>query len=371
MRARFIVPIALALLCACSSSNTAPDGGTPPPPPPGDAAVPPADTGPGRDTGTPPADAGPTPELLSLDIGPISANPGEEDTVCIVLDLGNEGPVRITGIDTHIRSSSHHMIVYKVDRQPERPTPSPCFPFADILAGGQPLFIAQQPEAGIDYPEGTAFHLEAHQMIKLEMHYINYFGEPVDDIGGTVDFHLAPPAAGELEAVDMIFWGTTDINVSARSEGQSVMYRRVPGPSGAGDDAIKIFGLTSHTHQWGELTTIFRATGPTADDRTQELHTNTTWAEPPLDVFEPPLEFDGSDGLQLTCNYFNESSSRVGFGEGFKRRDVLPLGVLLPVPRLPHRLLTPPRPRHIRQRNRPRRLTATAGCDTPRSPRDT
>lgn len=302
--------LALALGCsalACSDSAQVADAGA------ADAASPPdgaSDAGPTPDAAGPDAA---TPTLLSRTIGPVSAGVGEEDTVCITINLNNPAPVRVTGIETHLSLGSHHMIVYAVDRVPDRTEPSPCFPFADVLAGGKPLFIAQQEEAAITYPEGTAFELQANQSIKMEMHYINLGGGPAD-ITGTVDFQLAEPDA-ELEAVDMIFWGTTDINVPPRASNASTMFRRVPGPT-ASQPSIKIFGLTSHTHQLGELAVIERA--PSLDGAaTAELHTSTTWAEPPLTIFDPPVEFDGSDGLRLICNYDNPTDRTVGFGEGF------------------------------------------------------
>ena len=301
MGVRWAIALVLALNLGCSDSTAAP-GGAPP-----DSA-----TADGSSTDAAP-DAEPTPTLLSATIGPVMATEGEESTVCITVNLNNASPVRVTGIETHLSVGSHHMIVYAVDRVPDRLEPSPCFPFADILAGGKPLFIAQQEEAGITYPVGTAFELQANQSIKMEMHYIN-LGGGTANITGTVDFQLAEPEA-DLEAVDMIFWGTTDINVPPRASSTSTMFRRVAGPT-ASQPAIKIFGLTSHMHQLGELAIIERT--PSRDGvATEELHSSTTWAEPPLTIFDPPIEFDGSDGLRLICNYDNPTDNTVGFGDGF------------------------------------------------------
>lgn len=308
MALRCTISLLLALTLGCSDSTAAPDAAAP------DAGAPDASA---PDSASPPDGTTPdaaTPTLLSRTIE-VMAGEGEESTVCITINLNNADPVRVTGISTHLSVGSHHMIVYAVDRVPDRVDPSPCFPFADVIAGGKPLFIAQQEDAAITYPEGTAFELQANQSIKLEMHYINLGGAPTA-ITGAVDFRLAEPEL-ELEAVDMIFWGTTDIRVPARSSSTSTMFRRVPGPS-ASQPSIKIFGLTSHTHQLGELAIIERA--PTEDaPATEELHSSTTWAEPPLTIFDPPVEFDGTDGLRLICNYDNPSDASVGFGEGFNQ----------------------------------------------------
>lgn len=253
-------------------------------------------------------------ETLSLSIGPIATTAGEENTVCITRRLGNDTDVLVRAIRTHITAGSHHMIVYKSSASTEVTTPQRCTPFIDILTGGVPLFIAQQLEAGLEYPAGTALRLEANQMVRIEFHYVNYFGAPRDDIQGTVDFELVPNDGSTYDEVNLIFWGTTEINIPARSTGTATMFRVVPGPN-ASDPPIKIFGLTSHTHQLGTRARIERASSATGPGT--ELHVSTNWAEPPLTLFDPSMEFDGSEGLRLTCEYNNTTDRTVSWGEDF------------------------------------------------------
>ena len=44
------------------------------------------------------------------------------------------------------------------------------------------------------------------------------------------------------------------------------------------------------------------------------VHESLDWAEPPFDTYDPPLVFDGSDGLFLRCEYVNTTPDFVGFG---------------------------------------------------------
>jgi Copper type II ascorbate-dependent monooxygenase, C-terminal domain len=55
---------------------------------------------------------------------------------------------------------------------------------------------------------------------------------------------------------------------------------------------------------------VANASAPTS----KPLHESRDWSEPPLTFFDPPLRFDGSDGLRLTCRYRNETDQAVHFG---------------------------------------------------------
>ena len=60
-------------------------------------------------------------------------------------------------------------------RRPTQATPFDCQPFQDTLnpADGNPLIISQKTDDLLTLPQGVAFDLDANQMVRLEMHYIN------------------------------------------------------------------------------------------------------------------------------------------------------------------------------------------------------
>jgi hypothetical protein len=255
------------------------------------------------DSGGPIGDAGPG-EARSLTVGPFEAARGVERTQCVSLDLGNDAPMFVRAIRTHLTDGSHHMIVYRLDEAPD-PTPRFCGSFSHGV--GDSIFIAQQRDAEIRYPAGTGLHVEAHQTIGLEMHYINYVSDAPIDISGTVELDLVP-IDGSIEEMQLLFTGDIALSIPARSEATSRSFHSVP--SGA-----RIFALTSHTHQLGTHATIHRGDSETTPGAL--LHESTSWAEPPLDLFDPMLELDPGEGLILTCEYYNPGDSDVGFGTGF------------------------------------------------------
>ena len=284
-----VLPVTLVALLACSSS--------PAPETEGDASVAPE----------PDADGviG-EPGTHMARIGPFTAAPGFEDTVCVSVDLGNETAGYIRGIRVHLGQGSHHLIVHRVDEGAPDPEPQSCGAFAHA-SGGTPLFIAQQLESSLAYPEGAGMAIEAHQTIGLEMHYINYFGEGDVDVEAMVEFDVVP-ASEVLEEVQFLFTGDLGLTIPPRETSTVNSFHSLP--AGA-----RVFALTSHTHQLGQLAAIERTTGEFGEGPV--LHESYNWSEPPLDVFDPPLVFEEGEGLKLTCEYLNPTDTTVHFGTGF------------------------------------------------------
>jgi hypothetical protein len=78
-----------------------------------------------------------------------------------------------------------------------------------------------------------------------------------------------------------------------------------------------VFALTSHTHSLGIKSTIERVASATAPNATP-IHESLDWHEPPLTRFEPPLVFNGADGLRLRCQFMNTTDHDVRFGTRFE-----------------------------------------------------
>lgn len=302
---------ALASLSACSSTPSLPatpgaDAATPtdvaaPDVPAADAATPP-DAPPADAPAV--ADAG-SGERRSVTVPPRMLRPGEEITMCREVRLGNAEAMLIRRIHVSIPRGSHHLIVYRSNATEEQPELRECRGLSGILSGTAPIFIAQQHESGIDFPDGVGLSIGANQMIRLEEHFINAGAAPLE-AGGTVTFELA--RAEGLTAADMMFWGTQQINVPPRMPG-TARYFRPALPD------VNVFGLTSHTHQFGVLSTVEVATSLNGEGR--EVHRSDNWEEPPLTRFTPPLRFAEGEGLRLVCNYQNTTTTTLRFGESY------------------------------------------------------
>jgi hypothetical protein len=260
----------------------------------------------------PPADAGPPP--LRVDIGPIDLMPGEERTVCVLRRLSNTTPQYLRQITAHLGTASHHLIVYRSSVANEQLTPMPCHAFSGVQPPDldeSPLIIAQQEDATVRMPDGVGMNLAANQMLRLELHAINTTSAPVQ-VTGSVALHVVDTTTA-LQPSDVMLWGNLRIDLPPRTTSEVHFFHR-PMPN------IHIFGLTSHTHRRGTLATVNVATDDSGDPATavdvRELHRSTSWAEPPLTLFEGPgLQLPEGQGLHLACHYNNTSDARVTYGE--------------------------------------------------------
>jgi hypothetical protein len=252
------------------------------------------------------ADADPTVvETRALTIGPVTVEPGGEDTVCVVLDLGNDAARMIRAIRTELTDGTHHVIVTRHDG-PLAPEPTSCGAFAGGSPDADVLFIAQQREAAMDYPTGSGLPVIAHQPVHLEMHYFNP-SDATMEIAGTVHLDLAPDDGETLRPVELLFTGDLGLFIEAGGEASVTSFHALP-------EGADLFATTAHTHQWGRRATVELATS--VDDPDAELlHESTDWAERQVDVFEPITVPPGL-GLRLTCEFQNESNEDVGFGLG-------------------------------------------------------
>lgn len=241
-------------------------------------------------------------ETRRVAIGPLDVAPGQEQTVCIVVDLGNEVPRMVRAVRSQLTAGTHHVIA-TISQAAPTPSPTPCGPFAGGGADNGVLTIAQQMTASLTYPTGAGVPIAAHQSIHLEMHYVNAT-EANLAIGGTVDLDLAA-AGGDLRPIDFVFTGNPSLNIPAMSTATVTSFH----PLHAGS---ALFATTAHTHKYGLQATVELAAS--ADAPAQRLlHDSDNWAERPLDTFEPIVISEGQ-GLRLTCNYRNNTAQAIGFG---------------------------------------------------------
>jgi hypothetical protein len=169
--------------------------------------------------------------------------------------------------------------------------------------------VSQIEEERLELPAGVAFGVNAQQLVRLEVHFVNYTDANVD-VEASATFETLDPVLFEHEA-DFLFTGNPDIDLP-------------PGPSSLGPTwfplpaelaDVKVFGMTGHTHQWGTNVQVeFRQVKDGAGTMIYD-YDGWDWEEPPVARFDPALELPTGAGFRFTCNWQNDSGGRVGFGE--------------------------------------------------------
>ena len=315
-------------------------------------------TGTGDDDGTTQMDAPPlTGDKYTLEYGPLTVAPGQEATKCVNLKLSNTAAIKVHQMHNVLSGGSHHLIVYRDDMETtERATPYDCQPFTGALnLSGMvaPVMITQKKDDALTLPDRVAYTFAPGQMIRIEMHYINSTDAPID-VRATSEFYAVPDSEIDHEA-NILFIGTPDINIPA---GATMDVQTYFTPSRAQLDLAnaKFFAITGHTHHHGLNVTV-STSATTAGARTSVYAPSPfDWAEPETTVHRP--EFTMPTGLQagfdFKCSYHNTSTPDGPVRRVGQRRDVLLLGLLLPVEGLArlraHGAVR--RPRHLLPRRR-------------------
>lgn len=256
-----------------------------------------------------PAPAGlPPVSPLRAEIVARAVAPGDEQHVCVVIPLDNAVPVWVNAMRAELHEGSHHLIVDRPAAS-TKPQLEPVVCGATTGSDATRLMIAQQRETVVSLPAGVGLPLAAYQPVFLQLHYINLKDAPAD-ITGSVELFLSDPAAPTPIEAKSRFTGATSIMIPAQSPATVQSFVKPPMAQGR---TVRVFAMTSHTHRLGVHASIERVVDLAAPAATP-LHVSTDWAEPPLTTFDPPLLFDGGDGLRLTCQYQNDTDQTVSFG---------------------------------------------------------
>jgi len=255
-------------------------------------------------------------QQYSLRWGPVTVPPSQESTQCIWLRLGNDAEIKVHQLHNVISASSHHLIVYKDDMDTtEQTTPVPCQPFTGALnPSGRifPVMITQKHDDALTLPRHVAYTLAPHQMIKIEMHYIN----PTDDAAeatAAVEFSAADPVSIRDEA-NILFIGTPDISLQANMMTEVHEFFS-PGRASLDLTGAKFFAITGHTHKLGLSVAV--GTAPDVAGTVTPVYAPDPflWSEPATTMHQPEFTLPADGGFDFRCRYYNATGATVRFGE--------------------------------------------------------
>ena len=262
--------------------------------------------------GVPEGGNGANPDSYTVTFGPIQVPAGVENTQCIVKRLGNAASIHVGQIHDVLGNSSHHMVLYKVDDTTEQLAPYDCTPFVDTLnpAHGNPLIISQKLDDLLSLPPGVAFTLDANQMVRLEMHYINATPQ-AETLESTSTLTMLPDGQYQYDA-SFLFIGDLDVQIPPMAKATlGPIYYPVPAQFAQSN----FFAITGHEHHWGTDVQVWTATSATDPGTPVYQVPNWSWSDPKLQMMDPPLKVPAGGGFKFQCDWFNQSASPVSFGE--------------------------------------------------------
>ncbi len=248
----------------------------------------------------------------SLTFTPGNVQPGVENTQCVVLRLGNPAPIHVGTIHNVLSNGSHHMIVYKSAETQEQKTPFDCVPFTDTLdpAKGSTLMVTQKHDDELTLPSGVGFTLDANQMIRIELHYINALSTPVY-VTATTTFITMADSAFKDEA-DFLFIGDPDITIPPDSKTTlGPIFFQLPSEYAG----VNFFAITGHEHKLGTNVTVSVASSATDTGKSVYDVPGWLWSEPATVQANPPFQVPSGGGFTFSCDWTNTTTQTVSFGE--------------------------------------------------------
>lgn len=311
-RTSLLIAITASTLIACgsvSNETSSTSGGTTTSSGQGGAG---AGSGGGAVTSTGSTGSGGASQGYTVTFDPVTVASGEEHTRCIIKRLHNPTAMHVGQIHNVLGEGSHHLIVYKTTDTMEQLTPFDCQPFTDLghPEKGSPLMVTQKKDDTLTLPDGVAFAIDQDQMVRLEMHYINTTGGPLDV---TAKSTFIPMDESKFkDEAGFLFGGDPDISVPAHGT-QTLGPTYLPLPAQLA--GVNFFGFTGHTHQWGTKVTVATTTGKMGADTSVYDVPNWSWSEPATVYFDPAIQVPQGGGFHLTCEWNNASNSTVSFGE--------------------------------------------------------
>lgn len=268
-------------------------------------------------TDIPPAPA--PSEGFQIHMGPFFLPEGGEDEFYWKYPTQLTTDKEVTKLEVMFGLYSHHMILYELDKN-----------FASQVESGirrnnahviSKLVSANQFPDTTTLPNGSAFFWDAGTVLDINSHYINYSSDKIAKCEVYLNVYTQPKGIAKQEMKSEI---TANVNIWIPNDG---ITRTFETPLYDDNDPTETFlwGITSHTHQWGTDFNIYKRTafGDKDDMIFDAEYTNGDpndfflgydYQHPPIRYFDDFLPLKGNEGIIYEASYKNTGPRSVGFG---------------------------------------------------------
>ncbi|MHB1844464.1 MAG: monooxygenase [Deltaproteobacteria bacterium] len=247
------------------------------------------------------ADAGPDGGLQADAVfyaGPFTVDAGSEIVMCSFVRAPNDAPADVQTLVSEQSVGGHHLIAYTVNHPIDLP-PTPC------SQGGQPgwdyIYGTQDPSDHWQLPPGVGFHLEPHQQLVLETHFINATPNP-QTVQSGFGFDFAPAGSVTTRA-SVFYFGTENLNLPRYAQSQVDAYCSPP-------QATTLHTVVGHQHRFGTGVTVGYVPKGGAE---QPLYQTTNWDSPPMLTLDGGLTVSPGDQIHVSCGYDNTTAGPITF----------------------------------------------------------
>jgi len=253
---------------------------------------------------------------IQLHIKPFEVKPNYEREFFQYTDLNIDGDIYANRIEIEMRSGSHHFILYSFDKNinnsniPEYDIKRD-LRFEDGTMNVQTLRTMQYheffsgtqwPRMDYNLPPGVAFKLNSKFGIDQNAHYVN---RSDSIIIGEVFTNIHTIDRSEVEKVaNIINWSNQEILLPPRKV-------TTLNKSFITDAPIYIGQLFSHAH---EKMTEFVVKIKGGERNGELVYWTDDWEHPPIINYDPPIQLNNGEGLELIATYDNQEDRFITFG---------------------------------------------------------
>lgn len=237
--------------------------------------------------------------------------PGEEVYKCQNFANPFGADTDIQAFESHMTPGSHHLLLFYKDNAMDTPLTN-----CSGLEFAATPYTTQLPDDTVAYPAGIAAALPAKKGIRLQSHYLNTTGQPVE-AHVTMTLHAADPATVK-EHAGVLFIVQTNIDVGPNSTTDITYDCHLPAD-------MNVLKVASHMHKHGTKFVSTVAGKP--------FYNTDTWDEPKPTLYDPAMPLKGGDPLHFACTFVNNSPDTLTFGESAKTNEMCILAAsVYPVP---------------------------------------
>ena len=238
-------------------------------------------------------------------IGPFDVPAGQEVQRNYYQKFPSDQDVYVTKVELVYNPGSHHLNIFKSNDLDLADHYEDSF---SALQWESWDMVASSQRQNLTWtlPPGTAIHIRPHQQMDFQTHYVNAATQTTPGNTGKVIVNFYTTDKANVNAfVGAVFANNKKVLLPAHTE---ATFRKEVTPFPA--DA-HILWMTGHFHGWGKSFVVNRWDG-SKDGET--VYSNTTWDEPPVQFFDPPLEVKAGESLSYTTTHVNNTDKEVKFG---------------------------------------------------------
>jgi hypothetical protein len=208
------------------------------------------------------------------------------------------GDAEIQTWESHMTVGSHHLLVFYKANATNGPLESePQCSGLEFMPGP---YGAQAPDVTITYPAGVAAFVAAGNGLRLNSHYLNATGAPINATVQVIARRATPGTVQNHSGV-FFFNNVFGLNIPA-----GAMNYPVTKTCSVPNDVYFMFSVAHmHKHALSLLATVGG----------QTIYSTNTWDNAQFSQYTPPMLLKAGTQVTWTCTYNNDTTAPLTFGE--------------------------------------------------------